>query len=192
MGRTPLLECFDPALLSSMSAPEPGPGPDWLDGHAQGMVEGRARVLAEQATLSAEMGQTLADMAFGYAEARAHILHGLTPLFRLLIGKLLPHLSGAAMSSHVIGLLTDAAAQDSAQPMELSVHPARIAALTELLPYAVGLPVVLVADPGIGIDQAVLRSGQSETALDVGAVIAGAQAAFEAIFVGKTERAHHG
>ena len=192
MGRVPVLECFDLAQFPETAAGDAAPNPDWLDGHGVGLAEGRALALAEQAALSAEIAQSFADMAFGYVEARAHVLQGLKPLFGALISRVLPQLTEVAMASHLTSLLHDTATLDSALPMELSVHPGRIDALTALLPYAVGLPIMLVADPGIGVDQAVLLSGRAETSLDIGALITGVQVAFEAIFETTEERVNYG
>jgi hypothetical protein len=182
MGRSPLLESFDVAgpLFGPDAAPVPSA--DWRDGHAQGVIDGRATAAAEQSALSAEIAQTLSDMAFGYAEARAHLLTALGPLFAALINHILPGTAEVAQAGQIIALLNAAAEQDSAAPLELTVHPGRTADLSALLPYAVGLPIMLVADPAIGPDQAILRSGRGETVLDIGAVISGAKAALAAIF----------
>ena len=182
MARLPLLESFDAREGPIHEARELLPSSDWIDGHAQGLADGQAEAAAAQTALSAEIVQTLADLAFGYAEARTHILQGLKPLFAAMINRILPGLAEAAFATQLIRMLQDVAERDSALPAELSVNPARIDGLTALLPFAVGAPVVLVADPAIGIDQAVLRSGRAETALDVGAIIAGMQAALGAIF----------
>ena len=192
MGRSPLLECFDSAEFSGIAEPELRPSADWCDGHTTGQAVGYAQAMAEQAALSAEIAQAIADMSFGFAEARAHILQGLKPLFGALVNRVLPGMAEAALATHVVGLLNDAATQDSNLPVELSVHPARMDVLTAILPYAVGFPVMLMADPGIGVDQAVLRSARAETALDVGAVIAGVQTALGAIFETTDERVNYG
>lgn len=192
MGRSPLLECFDAGDVLANSETNATPSPDWQEGHATGLSEGQALAMAAQGALTADIAQSFADMAFGYAEARAHVLLGLKPLFGALINRVLPQMTEVAVASHLIGLLNEAAAKDSALPVELSVHPMRIEALTALLPYAVGLPVMLVADPAIGVDQAVLRSGRAETALDIGAIIAGAQTVLGAIFESIDERVNYG
>ncbi len=192
MGRLPLLECFDSDQPQMMSQADPGPSADWLDGHACGLEAGRSLAATAQTAVSAEISQTLADMSFGYTEARLQLLQSLRPLFRAIIGHVLPGIAETAQATHLIDLLNAAAALDSAVPIELTVHPSRITGLTALLPYAVGLPIMLVADPGIGQDQAVLRSGRVETALDVGAMIDGARAALGAIFETADERVNYG
>lgn len=192
MGRAPLLESFD--VTGPLPGPQdaPQPGPDWLDGHAQGVVDGRAQASAAQGAVSAEIAQTLSDMAFGYTEARAHLLSSLRPLFAALIAQVLPGVAQAAQASQLISLLNAAAETDSAMPLELTVNPGRADGLAALLPFAVGLPIMLVSDPSIGPDQAILRSATGETALDIGAVIAGASAALAAIFEPADERAFYG
>jgi flagellar biosynthesis/type III secretory pathway protein FliH len=192
MARIPVLECFDPSQDSAATERNRVPSPIWEEGHAQGLADGRALAEAEQAALSAEVAQALADMAFGYAEARATILHGLRPLFAALISRALPGISDTAHGLHVIRMLDEAVEKDSTTPAELSVHPDHVPALTSLLPYAVGMPVMLVADPGVRRDQAFLRNGRAETALDVGAMIAATQAALGAIFDNTDERVNYG
>ena len=190
--RAPLLERFDasgdrndPQILIPPSA-------DWSDGHTIGFAEGKAHAAAQQSALSSEIAQTFADMGFGHAEARAQLLQGLKPLFGALINRILPGLAETAFGTHVVSVLLGAAEQDSGAPLELSVHPARIDGLCALLPHAVGLPVMLIADPGMARDQALLQSGRSETLLDVGAILAGAQAALGAMYETTDERVNYG
>lgn len=190
MSRMPLLEDF--ALADPAADADAGPSRDWLDGHGQGFAAGQAAQIALQAGLSAEIAQTLADMGFGYAEARTHLLHALKPLFAVLIGRVLPDLAEASHAGHLVELLRSAAAQDSAAPLELSVHPGRMAALSALLPFAVGLPVILVADPAVDPHGAVLTGTRGETVLDIAAVLAAANRAIAAIFESDDERVSYG
>lgn len=192
MTRFPHLESFDlpdklpdPTVIAEPTA-------EWRAGHAAGLAQGQAIAAAVQSDLTAEMAQCFADMGFGFAEARLQLLSGLKPLFGAIINRVLPGLSQSALAAQVVDLLYRAAAQDSRVPLELLVNPDRIDGLTSLLPYAVGMPVILVADPSVGLDQAVLRASQSETLLDVGTVLAGVQAALEAIFETTDERTNYG
>lgn len=192
MTRFPHLESFDlpdklpdPTVIAEPTA-------EWRAGHAAGLAQGQAIAAAVQSDLTAEMAQCFADMGFGFAEARLQLLSGLKPLFGAIINRVLPGLSQSALAAQVVDLLYRAAAQDSRVPLELLVNPDRIDGLTSLLPYAVGMPVILVADPSVGLDQAVIRASQSETLLDVGTVLAGVQAALEAIFETTDERTNYG
>ena len=192
VARSPVLESFDPAGRDADPKNVAKPNADWQDGHAKGLVAGQALALATQSALTAEIAQSLADMGFGFAEARVQLLRGLKPLFGALINRVLPGLSEQALAVQVISLLQQAAERDSSAPLELSVNPTQTAGLAALLPYAVGMPVILVADPQVGSGQAVLRSNHTETFLDVGAVLAGVQATLSAIFEAADERANYG
>ncbi len=192
MARSPLLESFDLSDGSCDPAVAAKPSLDWCNGHAAGLVDGQALAANAHNALSAEIAQTLADMGFGYAEARAQLLHGLKPLFGAVIRRILPGLADPAYAAQVVTLLYQAAEQDLGSPLELMVNPVHVAALAELLPFAVGMPVMMIGDPAVGRDQAILRSGQAETLLDVGAVLSGAQAALGAIFETVEESASYG
>ena len=192
MARAPLLECFD--LADKQSDPDIAtkPSAEWCEGHAAGLTEGLARAALMQTALSADIAQCFSDMGFGYAEARAQLLHALKPLFGALIKRVLPGFAETALATQIVARLQEAAERDSSAPLELSVNPARIEGLSRLLPYAVGIPVLLIADQDVKLDQAVLRAIQSETLLDVGAVLEGVQTALEAIFETVDERVNHG
>lgn len=192
MTRPPQLECFDAPEPRVDSAVMAEPSADWREGHAAGLAEGQALAATEQAALSAEIAQTFADLAFSYVEARAQLMQGLKPLFGALIARVLPGLADPLLTAGVVDLLHQAAERDSSAPLELSVNPGRIDGLTGILPYAVGMPVILIADPDLGPDQAILRSRLAETALDVGAVLTGVQDAIGAIFESAQERVNYG
>ena len=192
MARAPLLESFDFADPTPDQAIVAQPGVEWYEGHSAGLAEGLAKAEKLQTALSTEIAQCFLDMSFGYSEARAQLLQGLKPLFSALIKRVLPGLAETALAAHVITLLQDAADQDSASPLELAVNPARFEGFTTLLPFAVGMPVVLISDPQVEMNQAVLRAMRSATLLDVGAILSGVQSALGAIFETIDEKAHHG
>ena len=192
MARSPLLESFD--LPDELSEPTFGaePSADWRLGHAAGLAEAQALAAADHSAISAEIAQCFADMGFGYAEARSQILQGLKPLFGALLNRVLPGLADSALAAQVVELLNQVAEHDSRAPLEMSVNPIRIEGLTRLLPYAVGMPVILIANPEIGPDQATLRASYSETLLDVAAVLEGVQTALGAIFDTEDEKVNYG
>lgn len=192
MSRFALLENFDDPDARTGATGRAGPTEDWLDGHAQGLADGLAQAAAAQSVLSAEIGQTLSDLGFSYAEARAEVLQSLGPLFSVLMARILPDLAAASHALRLVGLLQSAAEHDSARPVELSVHPDRIEGLAATLPYAVGLPVMLVADPSVGPNGAILQSARGETALDVDGMLAEATEALSAIFAPDEESRRHG
>lgn len=192
MARSPQLESFDLYDDPSTHTFEEEPSVEWSLGHAAGMAEGVALANAVQQNLSTEIAQCFADMGFGYAEARLQLLQSLKPLFGALLNRVLPGLATSALVVQVVELLNQVAEQDCRTPLELSVHPSRIESLTGLLPYAVGMQVILIADPEIGPDQAVLRARQSETLLDVAAVLDGVQTALGAIFESEVEKVNYG
>lgn len=192
MSQTPVLESFD--LPGNYADPTnaPIPSTDWIAGHAAGLTEGQALVASTQMALSAEIAQCFSDIGFGYAEARVQILNGLKPLFGAIINRLLPRLAEQGLATHIVAILHQTAEQDSGAAIELSVNPDQIDALAGLLPYAIGMPVVLIADPQVGPGQAILRSANVDTLLDIEAVLAGVQTALESIFETADERVKYG
>ncbi len=169
MARAPLLEDFDD-VLTREDEPPSGPSADFLAGQAEGYAAGQAAAEADAGRLRAEIAQAFADMSFGYAEARRHVLTALQPLFAAVIDGFLPDLARAALVPQLRTLLMAAAEADGAQPVEIILHPSQIAAVAAALDGQGGVPLTLRGDPTLGPGQAFLATATQETALDLDAM----------------------
>jgi len=183
-----LLESFDSPDNAMESA---GPSPDWATGHLVGLAEGRALALSEQGRLSSDIVQSLADMSFGYAEARRHLLLSLRPLFMVLMDKFLPALVSDGLATQIVDLLQRTATEDLLTPIELHVHPDHVAGLQDLIRQA-AMPITLRGDPRLGLGQAQMSSTDGETLLDLDELLGATRGALSAIFFTPEQRVHHG
>lgn len=187
-----------PLLLEAFDAPVPvlpsGPSPDWLDGHAVGLADGRTegRIEAEARSdhLSGELAQQLQEMTFGYAEARGQVLASLRPLFALLVDSLLPAMAAEALGPWIVEALLHAARVDSAAPLVLALHPDRIAVVGACLPP--GFPATLRADPTLTPQAARMSLGPQETDLDLDACLAALREALSALLDETSRKVRHG
>lgn len=190
MARLAFLEQFD--QLGAEAAAEPAPPPGWQDGFEAGLAQARGEAEVEQAALGAALAQGLADLSFAPAEARLILLSQLRPLFSVLIERLLPALARESLMPRMIDLLTQAAEQDLARPLRLSVPQGQGAALREA---AAGLPFdsfEIVEDPALGPGEARLAAAQGETHLDIDRLVEEATGALAALLDATERTASHG
>ena len=188
MTQVSLLECFDLPLPVVESD---GPSPDWTAGHLAGFTEGRALAVEEQGQFSAEIVQSLADMSFGYTEARGHLLLSLRPLFAVLMDRFLPALVREGFAAQLSDQLREVAANDLMTPIDLCVHPENIAGLKDVIRQA-GMPINLRGDPKLGRGQAQFSSPEVQTMLDLDEMLDAARAVLSAIFDVQESGIRHG
>jgi len=190
MGRIPMLECFD--LAESVPSAPPGPSEDWQQGHAAGLAEAEAAMLARQDLLSDQIAQSVADHIFTHAQARRHVLSGLVPLFQALIGRVLPALAQTDFAPHLAQVLTAAAGADTGGPVAVHLHPDQVAAVADVLSILPPGQILLQPDPDQPLGTARFVTPRGETALDTGQVLADASAILSALFDESEPRSDHG
>ncbi|PYE84596.1 hypothetical protein [Pseudoroseicyclus aestuarii] len=177
------LECFDDSPEPLARVDPEGPGEDWLEGHAAGVEAGRAAAAAEQAALTERLVQTLDDMGFGYAEARAHLLAALRPLFAALSESLVPGLAAQGLALRLAERLAEAAEADAGLPVTLRVAPTETEAFEQVASSA-PLPLRLQPDPVLEPGQLVLERGGSATMLDALSLVEELRGALDALAAG--------
>jgi flagellar assembly protein FliH len=166
MGRMPELEDFDPP-----AAAPAGPGAEWLAGYEAGVADGRAQERLEQGAIAAETAQAIADLGFGFAEARAHVMAALGPLFAVLVERLVPDLLRDSFGPRILDHLARAARADAAQPLVLRVGEDDAPALARLVAAQSAVAVTVRPDPRLGAGQAVIEGDASgDTSLDLAAL----------------------
>ncbi len=182
------LESFD-AAEDDLPA---GPPPSYEDGYATGLEAGRAESRSAQAALTAEISETLSDMAFTHAEARRSVLAELRPLFVALIEEVLPAAGAASLGPKLIEALMARAEADSTAPLILLVSGADIAGLTPLLAGRADLPVTFEADPTLGPGQALLGAAGCQSLIDLSEVVTDLQQALAALCADEEGLLAHG
>ena len=189
MGRPALLESFD-ADDEQEPPPEPaGPSEDWLAGHAAGREEALAEAASAQDALSAQIAQAVADLQFGYAEARQHMGAALRPLFTTLMERLLPRLAQESLVPHLVALLQEAAARDMEAPVRLRVPSGQQAALSATLAGVSAPPLQVIADPDLPDGRVCIAhpGTEAETVLDPDTFVAAAQEVLAALLEDDSE-----
>lgn len=188
MARPARLEAFE--VIEGGAAA--GPSEDWREGHAAGMAEALAASRFDQAALSEALVQRLADMSFGYHEARGHLIASLAPLFTQLIEAFVPRLGRAMLVPFLAESLAEAAGAALDGPITLRVSEAEHDAIAAALAGAAQLPFALRADPALTPGQALLDSGAGESALDIDALIGEAQGILASLLDVSQQRSNHG
>ena len=167
-----------------------------LPGYDAGFAAGRAAALAERSNLDAALVQTLSDMAFGFAEARQHVLQSVTPLFRALVDQVLPSIVDDAFRARLLETLGTIAHSRVTGPVRLIVHPDQIDAVAALVPNVQGIEIDLRHDPEIGAHGALISHGTAESTLDLDDLVAQISDVLCALFdqtpPAAKEMPHHG
>ena len=185
------LEVFE--VGSAPLGPEPdGPSEDWQNGHAAGFEEARVLIEADANALGSELVQTLSDMSFGIAEARAEIMSQLAPLFDVLISKFLPDFAAQTLVPLVRERMLSVAAEALERPLTLRVAPDQIVAVSDALAETPHLPFTALSDPTLGAGQALISAPGHEEMVDLGAILALAQETLAALTDTLQERSHNG
>jgi flagellar assembly protein FliH len=151
-----------------------------------------AEAAERQDWLNDEVVQGLADIAFGYAEARQHILASLHPLFSVMIDRLLPETAAAALVPHIVAQLDACAAADSTGPVEILASPDNVARLAPALAAATTVPWQLTEDPTLGPVELRWKTPQVESGLDLEGVLIGIRGALAAVTESNQRKNGHG
>ena len=191
MPRPAQLEVFDTGPQLLQEAPL-GPSEEWQEGHAAGFEEARQLAAADSTELRAELVQTLSDMAFGYAEAKAELLRQLEPLFDALIAGFLPGLAAQSLVPLIGERLRAAAADALDQPLVLRVAPGQIVAVSDALAQEAQLPFTAQSDPALGPGQALISGATTGEMIDLDAVLTLTQETLAALRDTNQERVQHG
>ena len=162
---------------------------DFDAGFEEGVAEGRRLAVKEDALLTSAAAQSLVDMQFGYAEARAHFVALLEPLFKEMVTNLLPEIAQESLPAKVAAALQSVALRDVSAPVEIAVHPDNVAALSRLIARESGPPIQIKAAPDLALTQAQLCTPTGGgTHLDINHVVTEMSAALAALFDPENQR----
>ena len=165
MGRPARLETFE--IVGGQPGPaDPATDEAWDRGYEAGYAQAMSDAAAAQARLTDEIVQSLNDQAFGYHEARDHLLRTLRPMFDQLTRVFVPRLARDMLVPRVTEILHDMAAGQMDAPVVLTVSTAMAPRFRSLVDRLDGYPLDIREDADLGDLQAVLAGADAECVLD--------------------------
>lgn len=141
-------------------------------GYAAGWDDASAAQDKEHAKFLGEIAQSLQDMAFGFQEARQHLLAAMQPLLTGMTAKVLPAIVRQTLAPIVAEQLMPLAAEQAAAPITVTANPDALPDVREAIGTIAGLPLTFLPDPLLSGGQVQLRMGEAETRIDLDGVIA--------------------
>lgn len=142
-------------------------------GHSDGWQAGEEANRTAEGLMRESVGAHLQALAFGYEEARDHILRAMIPLLREITAKVLPAVAERTLLPTVLEQLQPLAEKIAASPVTIRVAPSEHAAAEKFLQGTAGLPFVVRACPDLRPGQACIASGGHEREIDLhGAITA--------------------
>ena len=182
MIRALILEDFDgshqaaPRTADNPLPDLPAASPDRADdayerGYRAGWDDCEYRQKEARRAVSAELSRNIQELGFTYHEARAHVMSGIEPLLRTLIGKVLPEVVAAAIGPAVLEELAAVAETAADAPVTILVSPSSYDTVATFLAGSTALPFRLVAEQTLGEWQVFFRLGDHERRLDLTEVL---------------------
>ena len=110
------------------------------------------------------------------AETQAAFVAGIEPVLRRLVDRVLPEIARDAIACHVVAELARSIEQDLKAELVVSVAPAALPALQEVLGRMPPAPIRIVPDPELGPAQATVATRAGEVDIDIDATIAALRA----------------
>ncbi|WP_095587902.1 flagellar biosynthesis protein [Actibacterium ureilyticum] len=163
------LEDFGGPPQRSAATTEPQETPDagYEDGYRAGWDDAVAAAEQDQSRVTEDLAKSLADISFGYTEARSHVLNCLAPVLSAMAEKLLPEAAHAHFAETVLAAAEQIAARATDHPVELAVAPDARVALEAVMPETLPFAIDIVEDPHLGPGQARMRAADMEKVLDI-------------------------
>jgi hypothetical protein len=141
-------------------------------GYQAGWDDAVAAQNAETARLHSDLGQNLQALSFTYHEARAEMLDALRPLLFEICEKLLPQLAHDSLAGVVVEQLMPVAEGLTSVPIVVTANPVALSQIEGIVAHKTDLPLSFVAEQTLGEGQVYLRFSESETRIDLDAVVA--------------------
>lgn len=161
-------------------------------GYAAGWDDAIAAQEAEGLRLRSDIGQNLQELAFSYHEARQHVLAALKPLLLEIASKLLPAMARQSLAQMVSEQLLPLAEAMTSVPISVVANPLSLPMIEEVMAGQSALPLVFVAEPSLGEGQVYLKFAETETRVDLDAVIRLITEAIHTYFSANQQEPAHG
>ncbi|MFQ6550791.1 hypothetical protein AAD018_000430 [Aestuariibius insulae] len=161
------------------------------EGRLAGQAEAKEQLGAEQDRLHAQLVQTFLDMSFGYREAALHLQQALKPLIGTMAEAVLPRMAEATLTEHISELVATKADLVAEHALEIRVAPQAKERIKAALTEAKTFPARVQADDTLTPLQAIVTQAESETLLDLDAIVSDIGVAVEAFFHEQSRKAAH-
>lgn len=165
------LECFDDGEGAA-----PQQSAEFKRGFEAGVAAMKEADTAKQAEATSAVSSTLADMRFGYAEARLALLDRIRPLLVQVAEAVLPEVVQDTFSLHLVDTLMRDFETLTGQPVQIAVSPAAVEPLKASL-RDLSDDFVFVPDANLIDGQAVVKSAQRQIMIDLPALMLALQTA---------------
>ena len=163
------LESFDDEQ-SGKGAPNVRPA-TYEDGYA----EGHKAALVEQSELQVQLKeslvQSLNDSVFGYQEAQAHFISGMTRYLETVLNTLLPATLNSALHSKLKAILMEGVERDAQRPVMLRVSADQVEPVSHIISDLGMTHVSLSAHDDLSEHAAFVVSDDVELSLDFDAAL---------------------
>ncbi|MDH2326522.1 flagellar biosynthesis protein [Cereibacter sp. SYSU M97828] len=164
--RLEVFETEDDTVVTDRAAMEEVRRAAYAEGLAAGRAEAASEAEAARHRHEAEAKRNLADLAFTFHEARAHVLSALRPVFEQIAAPLLPEIAREALAPVVAEALMPMAEGLAETPIRVAHHPDAADAIARVLAEC-PFPLEAVQDAALPQGAVQLRLGQTETRVDL-------------------------
>ncbi len=169
--------------LESFDDDSEGPPPeseDYLRGFSEGVRQAEARQDNALNEGIINIAATLADMSFGFAEARLLILDRVRPLLAQIAETVLPDVLEQTFAAHVIEVLERDFDTAMDQPVSIAIAPELHDKIQDQLPHASG-SFQLISDPNVASGHAIVQSGGTQIMIDMPSLLSDLQTALHGL-----------
>ncbi len=147
-------------------------------GLADGLAQAEASQNADLARSVERISSSLTDMAFGYEEARLHVLERLRPLLRQTSEAILPIIARETFGTHLIDVIEVEFQTAASAPIMISVARDLVETLNSTV---TGDLFTFVADQTLDVGQALLCQDNTHILLDLPALTLALQSALNGL-----------
>jgi flagellar biosynthesis/type III secretory pathway protein FliH len=160
-----LLESFD-------DVPPSDPVDQAYDlGFRDGQAAAQDLARSDQNRLSEELVQSIRDLEFSFAEARADLTAALAPVFDAICNKLFPAIIDEVYARKIAEIISTAAQRQTPDRFQLAVHPDQCAAVQSAA-VILGLDLAVVPDDELGAYAARLGHAEAAELFDAASLLA--------------------
>lgn len=170
-------------------APKPEESPEYLRGFADGLAKAAQSADAERQQNLSEIATALADMTFGFVEARSYLLDRIRPLMAQISGLVLPQAVEATFAAHLTDTLSDYFDEVLHDPVRISIAPDLLDDIQPTL-TSQHSEFQLSGDPNLTSGQAILQRGDTHIMIDLPALIAALRVALDGIEPSERTQTH--
>jgi len=160
---------------------EPLETAEFLRGVEEGLTRAKASAAAQQTAALSEIAAVLADMGFGFAEARQQLAAVLHPLILQVADTILPEIARETFAAHLADTVEQTFTNAASNPVSIRVAPTFADMLNEAMSDNQTATFVFAEDPALAPGQAVLQNDEIYEMLDLPALTTALQTALHGL-----------